>query len=96
MKFICDFKFKKEALEKAIQVANNKKLMQNSLLKSIKNLNDLQNFDKQLRGAILLTSVASGLLRVGLDEEKALTALENIFIVEITEGELSPGNDLIH
>lgn len=92
MKFICDLKFKKEALEKAIKVAANKKQIQNSLLKSVKSLNNLQDFDEQLTGAILLALAAVGLFKIGLNEEEALTALENLFIIEIEEGELSPGS----
>lgn len=96
MKFICEFKFKKGAFEKTIEIATDEELVRKSLLESVKNLDDLQNFDEQLRGAILLTSAVVGLLKIGLDKKEILSVLENIFIIEISENEFSPGSSKIN
>ena len=97
MKYKASFTFKKGVLEKAIDVAITREgLIKKSLLKRAHSHDDPDKYEIENRGAILLASVAIGLIKLGFSKEQALSILESMFILEISKGEISPGNDEIH
>lgn len=94
MKYVCEFKFRKEAIKKATELAagtSNEKLKQ-ILIKFMQGT----NFDEASRGAFILLCTLAGLLRIGFSQNEAQNLLENLFIIEIKDTELSPGSKSIN
>lgn len=95
MKFSCDFKFRRPAIMKAVKVAEN--FTKESLLEYLKgSIDNLRDFDKSAKEAILLLTSAIGLLGLGFTKKETIDLMESLFEREIYEEDLSPGSKKIN
>lgn len=94
MRFVCNFTVESKELKNLIKFAK-ENLTKESWSKYFEEPNsEFQKFKQSTKSVMLLVFIAIGLLKMGFDEEKTLTMLENL--IEIDKKCFSPGNSLIH
>jgi hypothetical protein len=94
IRLVCNFTVEYDTLKKLVEFAQ-KNLTKESWSEYFEESNsEFKKFKQSTKSVMLLTFIALGLLKMGFDEEKTLTILENL--IEIDKKCLSPGNSLIH